>query len=243
MVEGQNGIMIGATSGACGRSAVGRVGGWQYLRLGLSNQFCIDNLNMSVVAGHELMHALGFRHEQSRNDTLNYIIFRKNEWQSKIHSNTQNFGFAYDFGSVMHYPAGGNHEQGLYDLINLPRFYQQTIGQRERISFKDAAIISRIYCEGKNGRKFRKIFICLDSCKGHEDKCQNGGYLNPKIAQNAIVRMDTVVKTVKKSKRPEAGKKARIQFKSLNNLFECTSNCSSAYVEVPNFVVPHHSLI
>ncbi|KAL3081944.1 hypothetical protein niasHS_011919 [Heterodera schachtii] len=72
--------MIGATSGACGWSAVGRVGGWQYLRLGLSNQFCIDNLNMSVVAVHELMHALGFRHEQSRNDTLNYIILRKNEW-------------------------------------------------------------------------------------------------------------------------------------------------------------------
>ncbi|KAL3074117.1 hypothetical protein niasHT_033325 [Heterodera trifolii] len=55
--------------------------------------------------------------------------------------------------------------EGLYKLITLPRFYQQTIGQRERISFKDAAIINRIYCK--------------DSCKGHEDKCQNGGYLNP----------------------------------------------------------------
>ncbi|KAL3085821.1 hypothetical protein niasHS_008117 [Heterodera schachtii] len=260
MVEGQNGIMIGATSGACGRSAVGRVGGWQYLRLGLSNQFCIDNLNMSVVAGHELMHALGFRHEQGRNDTLNNIIFRKNEWQSKIHSNTQNFGFAYDFGSVMHYPAGGNHEQGLYDLITLPRFYQQTIGQRERISFKDAAIISRIYCE--------------DSCKGHEDKCQNGGYLNPNdctkchcpdgyggqnckeieenlncedlsgiarelVANQSAVFLKTKAKCVGNWPcrchwriKPEAGKKARIQFKSLNNLFECTSNCSSAYVEV-----------
>ncbi|KAL3125655.1 hypothetical protein niasHT_001675 [Heterodera trifolii] len=120
---------------------------------------------MSVVAGHELMHALGFDHEQSRNDTQNYVIFRKKDEQSEIDPYTQNFGFDYDFGSVMHYGAKGDHKKGLYDRITLPRFYQQTIGQRERISFKDAAIINRIYCK--------------DSCKGHEDKCQNGGYLNP----------------------------------------------------------------
>ncbi|KAL3108207.1 hypothetical protein niasHT_018615 [Heterodera trifolii] len=65
MVRGQNGIAIeDDTSGACGLSYVGRVGGWQYLKLGVTR--CI-NLNMSVVAGHELMHALGFRHEQRRN--------------------------------------------------------------------------------------------------------------------------------------------------------------------------------
>ncbi|KAL3078126.1 hypothetical protein niasHT_033101 [Heterodera trifolii] len=120
---------------------------------------------MSVVACHELLHALGFVHEQSRSDARDYVILREDDGQSEIDPNTQNFGFDYDFGSVLHYPSEGDHEQGLYKLITLPRFYQQTIGQTERISFKDAAIINRIYCK--------------DSCKGHEDKCQNGGYLNP----------------------------------------------------------------
>ncbi|KAL3070340.1 hypothetical protein niasHS_016167 [Heterodera schachtii] len=119
-VDGENGIAIAddTAGGVCGRTSLGRQGGWQSINLALT--LCGDFVNMSVVAGHELMHALGFEHEQSRS---------------------------------------------LYDRITLPRFYQQTIGQRERISFKDAAIINRIYCE--------------DSCKGHEDKCQNGGYLNP----------------------------------------------------------------
>ncbi|KAL3076357.1 hypothetical protein niasHS_011776 [Heterodera schachtii] len=143
MVEGENGIAIADTLTACGMSPVGRVGGWQFLQLGMT---------MS-------------RHEQSRSDARDYVILRKNDGFSKTDHYTQNFGFPYDFGSVMHYRADGDHKNGLYDRITLPRFYQQTIGQMERISFKDAAIINRIYCK--------------DSCKGHEDKCQNGGYLNP----------------------------------------------------------------
>ncbi|KAL3076361.1 hypothetical protein niasHS_011780 [Heterodera schachtii] len=258
MVEGENGIKIEDASGVCGRSPLGRVGGWQYLRLGLT--LCTDYLNMSVVAGHELLHALGFLHEQSRSDARNYIILRKKDGQSEIDPNTQNFGFPYDFGSVLHYQSAGDHEKGLYDRITLPRFYQQTIGQRERISFKDAAIINQIYCE--------------DSCKGHKDKCQNGGYLNPndctkchcpdgyggkyckELEENLncedlsgipreLVANESVVSLKTKAKcggnwpcrchwriKPEAGKKAQIQFKSLSNLFECTYNCSSAYVEV-----------
>ncbi|KAL3119854.1 hypothetical protein niasHT_005914 [Heterodera trifolii] len=196
------------------------------------NEKLIKNFNMSVVACHELLHALGFWHEQSRSDAQNYVILRKYDDQSEIDPNSQNFGFPYDFGSVMHYPSGGNHEQGLYDRITLPRFYQQTIGQTERISFKDAAIINQIYCK--------------DSCKGHEDKCENGGYLNPndctkchcpdgyggKYCKELEENLNCEDLSGIPRELPEAGKKARIQFKSLSNLFECTYNCSSAYVEV-----------
>ncbi|KAL3069939.1 hypothetical protein niasHT_031421 [Heterodera trifolii] len=259
MVEGENGIKIEDTLSACGWSPFGRVGGWQYLRLGMTMGRCINNFNMSVVACHELLHALGFRHEQSRNDARNYLILRKKDGQSEIDPYTQNFGFDYDFGSVMHYEAKGDHEKGLYDRITLPRFYQQTIGQRELISFKDAAIINRIYCK--------------DSCKGHKDKCQNGGYLNPNdctkchcpdgyggkyckeleenfncedlsgiprelVANQSAVLLKTKAKCGGNEScrchwriKPEAGKKVQIQFKSLSNLFECTYNCSSAYVE------------
>ncbi|KAL3069938.1 hypothetical protein niasHT_031420 [Heterodera trifolii] len=215
-VDGENGIAIAddTAGGVCGRTSLGRQGGWQSINLALT--LCGDFVNMSVVAGHELMHALGFEHEQSRSDARNYVILRENDGQSRIYPNTQNFGFPYDFGSVMHYPSGGDHEKGLYDRITLPRFYQQTIGQRERISFKDAAIINRIYCE--------------DSCKGHEDKCQNGGYLNPNDCTKCHCPDGYGGEYCKELE--ETGKKARIQFKSLSNLFECTYYCSSAYVEV-----------
>ncbi|KAL3086980.1 hypothetical protein niasHT_025504 [Heterodera trifolii] len=126
MVKGQNGIAIADDEfGACGASPFGRVGGWQFLQLAMTDdERCTNNFNMSVVACHELLHALGFKHEQSRSDGRNYIILRKFDGQSEIDPNTQNFDFPYDFGSVMHYPSGGDHEE-------------------------------------------------------HEDKCQNGGYLNP----------------------------------------------------------------
>ncbi|KAL3108229.1 hypothetical protein niasHT_018637 [Heterodera trifolii] len=255
-LDGVNGISIAddTAGGVCGRTLLGRQGGWQTISLAINR--CIDFVNMSVVAGHELMHALGFRHEQSRSDARNYVIVRTNDnRQSRIYQNTQNFDFPYDFGSVMHYPSGGDHENGLYDRITLPRFYQQTIGQRERISFKDAAIINRIYCQ--------------DSCNGTEDKCQNGGYLNPNdctkchcpdgyggkycdaleenlsgIPRELMANQSAVLLTTKAKCggngpcrchwriKPEVGKKARIQFKSLSNLFECTYNCASAYVEV-----------
>ncbi|KAL3119802.1 hypothetical protein niasHT_002142 [Heterodera trifolii] len=120
---------------------------------------------MSVVACHELLHALGNLHEQSRSDARSFVILRHQTRQSRIRNGTENFGFDYDFGSVLHYGGRYDAENDQYSLITLPRFYQQTIGQRERISFKDAALINQIYCK--------------DSCKGHEDKCQNGGYLNP----------------------------------------------------------------
>ncbi|KAL3092230.1 hypothetical protein niasHT_012196 [Heterodera trifolii] len=147
-----------------GLSKVGKDGGWQELMLAMEHN-CYLKPNMSGVACHELLHALGNVHEQSRSDARNFVIFRDKNEQSLIYHDTENFGFDYDFGSVLHDGGAYDERNDQYDRITLPRFYQQTIGQHERISFKDAAIINQIYCK--------------DSCKGHEDKCQNGGYLNP----------------------------------------------------------------
>uniref|UniRef100_A0A183CFM7 Astacin domain-containing protein n=1 Tax=Globodera pallida TaxID=36090 RepID=A0A183CFM7_GLOPA len=82
---------------------------------------------MSVTAAHELLHALGLLHEQSRSDARNFTILKLQDKQSETYD-TNNFKFGYDFGSVMHYGADYIPPDN-YNIITLPRFYQQTIGQ------------------------------------------------------------------------------------------------------------------
>ncbi|KAL3070341.1 hypothetical protein niasHS_016168 [Heterodera schachtii] len=244
-----------------GQTMAGKVGGWQELQLSMEHTCLILHPNMSGVACHELLHALGNVHEQSRSDARNFVILRRQNSQSRIRHDAENFGFGYDFGSVLHYGGHYDEENDEYDLITLPRFYQQTIGQMERISFKDAAIINEIYCK--------------DSCKGHEDKCQNGGYLNPNDCtkchcpdgyggqycaaleenencnilsdESRELKSDQTAKVLKpvigctsagKECRchwritPMSGKKVQIQFKSLNNSLICSHPCTPPYVEI-----------
>ncbi|KAL3070317.1 hypothetical protein niasHS_016144 [Heterodera schachtii] len=103
---------------------------------------------MSGVACHELLHALGNVHEQSRSDARNFVILRRQSRQSRIRHDAENFGFGYDFGSVLHYA---------FEII-----LNENAGDQQNV---------------KPG--FEQLIANHDSCKGHEDKCQNGGYLNP----------------------------------------------------------------
>uniref|UniRef100_A0A183C3N9 Metalloendopeptidase n=1 Tax=Globodera pallida TaxID=36090 RepID=A0A183C3N9_GLOPA len=213
-------------------------------------------LNMSVIAAHELLHALGIFHEFQQREARNYTILRgedgTNEWQ------TENFGLAYDFGSVMHYPGLYDEYTGQYMLITLPRFYQETIGQEEGLSFKDTALINRIYCN--------------DTCK-KKDWCENGGYLNPNDCSKCLCpdgfagtycrllelnlncegtsgttrefvaerRIKVLKPTIKCGGAGPAcrcywkikanGKKARIQLTYLNEMFECVDPCKN-YVQI-----------
>uniref|UniRef100_A0A183BNK7 ZnMc domain-containing protein n=1 Tax=Globodera pallida TaxID=36090 RepID=A0A183BNK7_GLOPA len=213
-----------------------------------TDPFC-KKKNMSVVAAHELLHALGLYHEFNRGDARNFTIIRENDGLSATR-NTQNFEFAYDFGSVMHYGGFYNYTTGQYHRITLPRFYQETIGQRERLSFKDTAIINRIYCN--------------DTCK-EKNWCRNGGYLNPNDCSKCLCpdgfagtdcrllefnlncedtsgptrefeaeRTNKVLKPRIKIKAN--GKKARIQLTYLHEMFECARLCcpGALHDAVPN---------
>ncbi|XP_063298115.1 hatching enzyme 1.2-like isoform X2 [Pelobates fuscus] len=95
-------------------SNYGRIGGKQTVSLNK------DGCLASGAIQHEMMHALGFYHEQSRSDRDIYvdIIWKNIDPDKKGNFNwqrTNNLGFPYDYGSVMHYPrnafsisAGGN---------------------------------------------------------------------------------------------------------------------------------------
>ncbi|KAL3126046.1 hypothetical protein niasHT_003643 [Heterodera trifolii] len=143
---------------------------WQELSLGE------NSVRLKGTAGHELLHALALAHEMNRDDAFYFIKLnpsnRDKDWIENYEplNKTDNFGFPYDFGSLMHYWA--YIKNGYYDLITMGRFYQRTIGQRERLSFRDSAIINHIYCG--------------DNCKGKKNECQNGGYLNPKQCDECL---------------------------------------------------------
>uniref|UniRef100_A0A183BYC1 Metalloendopeptidase n=1 Tax=Globodera pallida TaxID=36090 RepID=A0A183BYC1_GLOPA len=137
----------------CGNSKLGRVGGWQHLSI---------NCGEMYTGAHELLHALGVQHEDQRFDRDRYI--KMNPLSKEFLHSTKDDGFPYDYGSIMHYPP--NIKNHAYDKISLNRFYQQSMGQTDKPSFRDYAVINHAYCEGKCGPEFW---------------CKNGGYPNPRF--------------------------------------------------------------
>ncbi|XP_063055914.1 meprin A subunit beta-like [Engraulis encrasicolus] len=102
---------------------------------------------------HELLHALGFWHEQSRYDRDDYITINwKNiesgeEHNFEIRTNDTNstMGTPYDYSSIMHYPKDGLADgNGPTIITKLPQ-YQDVIGQRRDMSHYDVEELNKFY--------------------------------------------------------------------------------------------------
>lgn len=99
-------------------SSVGRVGGAQ--EVNLQSPGCLTKPGTAM---HELMHALGFLHEQNREERDQYVAIQYQNIQSKAVSNfdraakTLAFGVPYDYGSVMHYSANAFSTNGRPTII------------------------------------------------------------------------------------------------------------------------------
>lgn len=129
-------------------SFLGQTGGSQVLSL--QSPGCM----WSGVASHELMHALGFVHEQSRSDRDRHV---KILWDNILKGQTFNFkkyetnnlNTAYDFDSVMHYGRYAFSENGEPTIIPKPD-PNTPIGQREGPSRLDLHKINLLYdCDGQ----------------------------------------------------------------------------------------------
>ncbi|XP_057298333.1 zinc metalloproteinase nas-4-like [Hydractinia symbiolongicarpus] len=85
-------------------SYIGRSGGKQQVSLGQGCEY-------KSVAVHEIMHALGFFHEQSRVDRDKYVKIllhnveydERHNFAKQLAKDVTTFGFPYDYQSVMHY--------------------------------------------------------------------------------------------------------------------------------------------
>lgn len=133
-------------SGTTCSSFVGKQGGRQEVNLSTR---CT---NMNTV--HEIGHAIGLWHEQSRADRDNYIRVL---WENIADDHQYNFNQHltdgrdvgdYDYQSIMHYGAYAFSKNGKKTIMPLDESVE--IGQRNQLSEKDILAVSAMYPDALN---------------------------------------------------------------------------------------------
>ncbi|XP_078540844.1 embryonic protein UVS.2-like [Lissotriton helveticus] len=124
-------------------SFMGRTGGPQPLSL---IGGCLSRGSIQ----HELNHALGFHHEQSRSDRDEYVrIMTENISDGNLANfnkeNTNNLGLEYDYSSIMHYGRYAFTKTTGQATIVPIKNPNAEIGQRVGLSNLDLAKINRLY--------------------------------------------------------------------------------------------------
>ncbi|XP_050714123.1 protein SpAN-like [Eriocheir sinensis] len=124
---------------------------------------------------HEIGHAIGFVHEQSRPDRDDYVVINYGNIQTGKEHNfnkystsvVTTYGIPYDYSSDMHYGSTGFTNNGQTTIATLYPLAQELIGQRTGLSHRDILLANTMYgCIDK----------WLAACGVDADPCQNGGF-------------------------------------------------------------------
>ena len=128
-------------------------GNWSYIgMIGGMQELSMYNWSYHYIIMHELAHALGFWHEQSRPDRDQYVtinwanIYPGLESNFQIRSSASTVG-SYDFESIMHYGDYDFSYNGNRTIVAKPAYagFQNIMGNPSRLSAKDAAGMRRLY--------------------------------------------------------------------------------------------------
>lgn len=144
-------------------SWVGRVHPIQYLSL--SEPWCVT-VSTTI---HEMLHAMGSHHEQSRSDRDNYVTMH---WDN-IRGGTGNNNMA----------KANTFDNNPYDAESAMQYslYSFSTNGRKTISFKDQRL--EFLADSANGLEFydiadvTKVYNCTGHCTSVPN-CQNGGFVN-----------------------------------------------------------------
>ncbi|KJH41806.1 astacin [Dictyocaulus viviparus] len=161
-------------------------GCWSYV----GKQFTWASQDISIGQGcenlgticHEIAHALGLFHTQSRYDRDNYIRVNYNNIDPRLQYNFEkltsapemNFNIQYDYGSVMQYnPYAFALNYNIPTSIAKDLNYQNIMGQRQQPAFSDVKQINLLY-------------KCSARCTSTSPTCQNNGIVNPNTCKTCI---------------------------------------------------------
>ncbi|CAD6187015.1 unnamed protein product [Caenorhabditis auriculariae] len=155
-------------------SYVGRITGVQDLSLG-------PGCEEFGTAAHELGHALGFFHTQSRYDRDQYLSINLNnieasyieQFDKETSSTNYNYGMPYDYGSIMQYGATSASFNEKPTMVAKDTEYQDTMGS-DVVSFYDVSMMNEHY-------KCKELCPPLTSAK-----CANGGFPNARDCSTCI---------------------------------------------------------
>jgi hypothetical protein len=146
-------------------SAVGMQGGSQMISIGLG---C--GVGQAI---HEIGHAVGLWHEQSREDRDQFVRIA---WENIIANMEHNFDQhitdgddigPYDYTSVMHYPATAFSSNGLDTIVALGG---QPIGPREGLSDSDIAAVQQLYPGAVSSARHMYTSLILELAKAIRDE-------------------------------------------------------------------------
>ncbi len=119
-------------------------------QIGGSQTLSIYNWDQHYIICHELMHAMGRYHQQSRTDRNTYITVNYNNIYSDCHGQydiySSSYYTAYDFDSLMHY-GQWDCSTGNQTMTCKPGYeeHQNQMGQRSHLSVSDIDTVEIMY--------------------------------------------------------------------------------------------------
>ncbi|CEG06153.1 Astacin-like metalloendopeptidase, partial [Strongyloides ratti] len=132
---------------------------------------------------HEIGHALGLPHEQSRSDRDDYVTINftniisgsQGNFNKIVKDLYKNFSTQYDYSSLMHYAPKDFAKNRRIPVIksNLHEAYERAMGNRKKMTFNEIKQLNLCHCKKctcatKNGVRRKNKTV----------KCMNGGYAN-----------------------------------------------------------------